>query len=70
MLPWRVGLIHSCRPLTKVLDSSKPASKNNCSMTMGMICYRGMGLCIMRKPYRTPEYRKNDSTQWTIKVLR
>ena len=52
------------------LATSKSASKDNCSMTRTTNYYCRMPLRIMRKPYKTPEYRKEDPNQWMVKGLR
>jgi len=39
-------------------------------MTRTTNYYCRMPLRIMRKPYKTPEYRKEDPNQWMVKGLR
>ena len=39
-------------------------------MTRATNYYCRMPLRIMRKPYKTPEYRKEDPNQWLVKGLR
>ncbi len=38
-------------------------------MTRATNYYCRMPLRIMRKPYKTPEYRKEDPNQWMVKGL-
>ena len=38
-------------------------------MTRATICCRRMRLRIIRKPYKMPEYRKDDSNQCAVKAL-